>query len=251
MKEVAKNYVTLQYYSPEDDGGSPITCYHVEKREDRSSFWTIAATSPEQICQITGLIEGTPYKFRVAAENKQGTGLFTEYITSVTPKSPYDFPDAPTVPKIVTTTPSSVSISWEPPLTDGGTPVLGYLIEVRDTVSGRWRALNSTPLDTTKFTANNLMEDSLVEFRVAAVNEVGQGKFSKPSSTAVVRDPIGANLFNISSNQSVSIIFQIPKSDVSYHSLLTCFGTFSRNFEICFFLEFLERNLILKHPKRF
>ena len=191
VKEVARHSVTLQYYPPEDDGGSPVTGYVIEKREDKSNIWTLAANSPDLTCEISGLLEGVPYRFRVAAENKQGTGLFTEYGVPVIPKSPYNVPDAPSTPRVLMTTPASVSIAWDPPNDDGGSPITGYIVEIRDNISGRWRALNTQPIDAKKYTATKLVENSEVEFRVAAVNEVGQSKFSKPSPMAVVRDPIG------------------------------------------------------------
>ena len=210
LKEVAKNSVVLQYYPPEDDGGSEVTGYVIQKREEKSNVWTSASNSPDLTCLVPGLVEGVPYKFRVAAENKQGTGPYTEYGVSVVPKNPFDSPDAPSTPRVLTTTPSSASISWEPPNSDGGSPITGYIVEIRDSVTGRWRALNSTPIDANKFTANNLIENSEVEFRVAAVNEAGVGKFSKASPAVVVRDPIGNFDF---SNQIWNTYFTMSVAD--------------------------------------
>ena len=45
--------------------------------------------TPEMEFTVAELEEGTPYLFRVAAQNAIGVGDFTELSESVTPKSPH------------------------------------------------------------------------------------------------------------------------------------------------------------------
>lgn len=69
----------LTWFSPEDDGGSPITNYVIEKREaDRRAWTPVTYTVTRQNATVQGLIEGKAYFFRIAAENIIGMGPFTE-----------------------------------------------------------------------------------------------------------------------------------------------------------------------------
>ena len=85
-----------------------------------------------------------------------------------------DVPDAPEGPvEISNITKDSVTLSWQPPSKDGGSPLIGYVIEQRDTRRSQWVKSGSVDKDTTTFTASKLMEDSEYVFRVSAVNAEG------------------------------------------------------------------------------
>lgn len=69
----------LTWFAPEDDGGSPITNYIIEKRESDHRAWTpVSCTVTRQNATVQGLTEGKAYFFRIAAENIIGMGPFTE-----------------------------------------------------------------------------------------------------------------------------------------------------------------------------
>lgn len=69
----------LTWFSPEDDGGSPITNYVIEKREaDRKAWTPVTCTVTRQNATVQGLIQGKAYFFRIAAENSIGMGPFVE-----------------------------------------------------------------------------------------------------------------------------------------------------------------------------
>jgi hypothetical protein len=57
----------------QDDGGSPVSNYIVEKMDEKTGQWEpcsrfVRGTSYD----VMGLDEGHPYKFRVRAENEHG-----------------------------------------------------------------------------------------------------------------------------------------------------------------------------------
>ena len=57
----------------QDNGGKPITYYIVEKKDKRSSKWTLVSKQCRTPgCEVTGLDEGLEYEFRVAAVNDRG-----------------------------------------------------------------------------------------------------------------------------------------------------------------------------------
>lgn len=71
-----KDFVELKWDKPENDGGSPITGYIIEKRDKYNPNWEkcaeVEGDSPKG--RVDGLIEGTPYEFRIRAVNKAGPG---------------------------------------------------------------------------------------------------------------------------------------------------------------------------------
>ena len=73
-------------------------------------------------------------------------------------------------------TPDSVSLSWKQPLDDGGSPITNYILEARDSKSYDWKQVAKLPSSTTRYTVNDLEEGETYDFRVSAVNKVGQGK---------------------------------------------------------------------------
>lgn len=79
----------LTWYFPEDDGGSAITNYIIEKREsDRMGWTTVSYTVTRNNAVVQGLIDGKGYFFRIAAENIIGMGPFIETDKMVLIKDP-------------------------------------------------------------------------------------------------------------------------------------------------------------------
>lgn len=79
----------LSWFTPEDDGGSPITNYIIEKRESDHRAWTpVTYTVTRQNATIQGLIQGKAYFFRIAAENIIGMGPFTETTKEILIREP-------------------------------------------------------------------------------------------------------------------------------------------------------------------
>lgn len=79
----------LTWFSPEDDGGSTITNYIIEKREaDRRGWTPVSYTVTRQNATVQGLIEGVAYFFRIAAENIIGMGPFVETAREIVIREP-------------------------------------------------------------------------------------------------------------------------------------------------------------------
>ncbi|CAH1802733.1 unnamed protein product, partial [Owenia fusiformis] len=93
-----------------------------------------------ETCKVTatGLTEGTNYVFRVMAENKIGLGEPVELSQGIAPKSKCVVPDPPQTPVVDDITAKTCVVTWQPPLNDGGAPILGYHIERHLTSSTRW-----------------------------------------------------------------------------------------------------------------
>lgn len=79
----------LKWDKPEDDGGSPIKEYVVEKMDTDTGRWIPVTTTREPAAEITGLIPGKEYKFRVKAVNPEGESDPLETSTGTVAKNPF------------------------------------------------------------------------------------------------------------------------------------------------------------------
>jgi titin len=70
--------VKLTWRAPDDDGGSYITNYVVEKLDPDTGKWTRATSSRSAHCMVENLIPDKSYQFRVSAENVFGVGQPSE-----------------------------------------------------------------------------------------------------------------------------------------------------------------------------
>lgn len=75
--DIEREAVTLTWNPPEDDGGSPITHYLLEKRDVMRAHWSHAEKTSSTTCKskVKNLTEGTEFYFRVMAVNKIGAGI--------------------------------------------------------------------------------------------------------------------------------------------------------------------------------
>ncbi|XP_045907721.1 obscurin isoform X24 [Micropterus dolomieu] len=85
-------------------------------------------------------------------------------------------PDPPEDPEVLSKTEHSVTLSWFTPLHDGGSPILGYRVEMRLVDSALWLPCHSEPVCNTEFVVENLISGSGYRFRVAAINRAGTGE---------------------------------------------------------------------------
>ena len=64
-----------------------------------------------------------------------------------------DKPGSPSKPQIDDVDEDSVTLSWDKPREDGGDKIKGYVVEVREKGSSKWKPLNDRfPCKLTKFT---------------------------------------------------------------------------------------------------
>lgn len=69
----------LNWFFPDDDGGSAISNYIIEKREADHKAWTSCSyTAGRQNAIVNNLVLKKAYFFRVAAENAIGVGPFCQ-----------------------------------------------------------------------------------------------------------------------------------------------------------------------------
>ncbi|CAH1785273.1 unnamed protein product [Owenia fusiformis] len=194
VEDMNADSCTLSWKPPKDDGGGKVTNYIVEKKPKNSDRWTkVTAFAKGTSAPVKNLVEGTEYDFRVMAENEYGIGEPLQTDTSVMCKPPYDPPGAPGKPECKGTTPDSISLRWDPPRSDGGSPITGYVVEKREKGDKRgWTKATVSPILDPEITVPNLIEGHEYEFRVAAVNKAGPGDWSDDSGRIKAQPPPSA-----------------------------------------------------------
>lgn len=77
--DISKDSLTLQWKAPDNNGGSPVEKYIVERRDKSGKSWGEVGTVPSSEANVCTLIddtvvEGNEYYYRVRAVNKAGLG---------------------------------------------------------------------------------------------------------------------------------------------------------------------------------
>uniref|UniRef100_A0A672I7Y9 Immunoglobulin superfamily member 22 n=1 Tax=Salarias fasciatus TaxID=181472 RepID=A0A672I7Y9_SALFA len=190
--DTADGEVSLAWEEPESDGGSKVISYVVERRDVKRKTWTLAtdhAESPEYT--VTGLHKDSLYLFRVCARNRVGSGPNVETDKPVQAKNKFDVPDAPLNVEVGDVSKFGCTVSWEPPESDGGSPITSYIIELRDRTSVKWSPVQRTKADELSAIINDVIENKEYIFRVKAENKAGVGKPSAATRPVKIMDPIG------------------------------------------------------------
>lgn len=100
-----------------------------------------------------------------------------------------DVPDAPKKLQPSEVTRSAVTLTWEPPESDGGSVITGYIVERKSPTTSRWVRVNKSPVRDTVYTVADLAEGMEYEFRVLAENAAGISKPSQPTGIIKAVDP--------------------------------------------------------------
>ena len=69
---------------------------------------------------------------------------------------------------------TSVVITWKPSENDGGSPLTGYYIEMREAPKSSWQRVTTVNPDITSYCVQNLKEKKDYSFKIYAENKVGR-----------------------------------------------------------------------------
>lgn len=226
--EIKAQSVIISWDEPKEDGGGEITCYSVEKRETSQANWKMVCSSVVRTTfKIPNLVKGTQYQFRVRAENKYGV---SNPLTSsdVVAQHQYKPPGPPGKPVAFNVTSDGMTIRWEAPGFDGGSPIMGYHVEKKDRNSLMWQKVNSNIISNREYRIMGLIEGLEYSFRVYAENNAGLSSVSEQSKHALAISPVGESNLDLRNSVFVQSFFVscflIFIFNVSYYRLLNIIG---------------------------
>uniref|UniRef100_A0AAZ1X1W5 Titin n=1 Tax=Oreochromis aureus TaxID=47969 RepID=A0AAZ1X1W5_OREAU len=170
VEEVTSDSVTISWNPPEYDGGCTIKNYIVEKRDTSTTTWMVVSSNLARTKIKAGRLKtGSEYQFRITAENRYGKGpaLLSACILA---QYPYKLPGPPGTPSIAVCTKDSMVVTWNEPVIDGGSSILGYHLERKERNSILWVKLNKSLITDQTFKTTGLEPGMEYEYRVYAEN---------------------------------------------------------------------------------
>ena len=75
-------------------------------------------------------------------------------------------------------TTSSITLNWDPPTTDGGSPIVDYRLQYRLNGDSSWIEFQHSPSTATSQTITGLQSGKRYDFQVSAINAVGQSTWT-------------------------------------------------------------------------
>ncbi|ETN62157.1 myosin light chain kinase [Anopheles darlingi] len=172
---VTSKSVKLEWQQPETNGGSDVTGYIIEKRLTTATQWTKIKTLESNCLSycVDNMKEKTELVFRIFAENAIGLSAPT-VSESIVLKSHATVPSPPTGPLEVRYLGPNINIvEWGIPESDGGAPLEGYNIAIRNAKKTMWMEVGRVTADCQSFNIKDLQESEDYLIRIMARNEVG------------------------------------------------------------------------------
>jgi fibronectin type 3 domain-containing protein len=161
--------VRLSWKSPSDSGGFEILEYVIYRGEAPDSLERLVSRPVSSLYTDSEVDVGVTYYYAVTAVTTVGEGPMTEVVSS----KPIGRPG---MPRNITAEPgdNQITLSWEAPDSDGGSPVTSYIIMRGDTPEALGQI--SQVLGTITSYLDEEVENGQAHFyAVIAVNEVGEG----------------------------------------------------------------------------
>ena len=163
--------VEVSWAPPLNDGGLPITGYVLDWVSSTGASGNIETTGTAYTMQ--NLLNGATYTVTVSAINEAGTSP-AGGSASATPAAAPGSPGTVTVDR----GDGRIDVTWQPPTSDGGKPVLSYTV--------LWaapdRTTGSAETTATSHTFEGLTNGTTYTVTVTATNEIGTSAASRPAS---------------------------------------------------------------------
>ncbi len=199
--------LTLNWQAPAEDGGAEITEYEIWRGFSPSTLTFLTAV-PSAILEYGDgtLGNGATYYYAVRAVNQAGAGAASATVGNTTFRSPgapanlgTQFGDG------------NITVTWEAPADDGGTPVTGYeILLLREGLDSHyypgagdrhWRVIG-------------LLNGEAYEIQIRAINAAGDGDWSSSVfETPATAPGAPGDLMAVPGQGTVSLSWQTPSED--------------------------------------
>lgn len=169
----------------------------IEASPKPTAKWTVNGKDIVQSDRVDMAVYNNKVSFDVSSSLRSDAGRYTLTLTndlgSFSASAQVTVLDKPGPPQpplnVGNVTKESARISWKPPLDDGGSPILHYVVEKMDVSRGTWSDAGMATI--TQHEITRLIHKKEYFFRVKAVNAVGE---SEPLETP--RSIIAKNEFD-------------------------------------------------------
>ena len=191
---------TISWFAPSFSGSSQINRYVATTEDGNFTCSTTGATS----CTITGLTNGTPYRFVVTASSSAGTSAPMSTTRAVTPFTKASAPQAVTTVRGT----KSVRVAWNAPSSNGGAEIKSYVVTSNpDNKTCRSSAVSAC-------TVRGLTRGQSYIFSVTANNKAGSSPlaYSLPTSPSDLSSAPSA-VVSQSQGSAINVSWMRPQSD--------------------------------------
>lgn len=197
--------VRLNWLAPSDDGGAAVGQYRVETL--RGEIWSLVTVLSGTSVSLAAIAKGTTASFRVVAVNRAGFSAPSNSVSTTRDR---------TVPSGVTTLSATVrgefvSLTWRPVTDNGGSPITGYLLQVKS--GSDWVAAADSTLQTSIELPLGVPGEVRI-YRVLAINEIGASLSGNERSVSTPFKPASAPLNFTAELEStrIKLSWQLPQS---------------------------------------
>jgi len=217
---------SLLWSAPPANHAGGITDYVIQQSTDGGSTWTTISdgTSADTSLAVTGLTNGSSYRYRVAAVNAVGTGPYSSATSAVIPRTT---PNAPTS-LAGTAGNAQVALSWAAPAVTGGAAITDYQIEV-SVNSGSYSVITRSASTATNYTATGLTNGSSYRYRVAAVNSEGASATVTSSALVPQTVPLAPTSVTGTSGDGLSLVRWAAPADTGGSAIIDYVIQYSSN----------------------
>uniref|UniRef100_A0A8D3EAD7 Netrin receptor DCC n=1 Tax=Scophthalmus maximus TaxID=52904 RepID=A0A8D3EAD7_SCOMX len=207
---VSSRFVRLSWRPPEESGGAVQTygVYYSQDAVERER--SVNVSEPESLeLTVSNLKPEESYSFRVVAYNDVGPGESSAPLR-ITTKPDLQVPSRVESLRADALSPTSVQVSWEPPVQPNG-PLLGYRLLWSESPTGKEQSVEVNGLNYKMEGLNKFTEYTV---RVLAINRYGPGTATEPVGVTTQSDVPSAAPQNITLevvlSRSIKVSWQPP-----------------------------------------
>ncbi|GLD91908.1 hypothetical protein PINS_up000441 [Pythium insidiosum] len=215
---IGPSFVVATWVSDTDTGGVPLTAFDI-------TLTTRSTTTPTTLVPVPGAAySGIATSFRftrltgntvytviaVARNSVNASDPLTVELTTLPPTPP----DAPPVPLVLSAFGGNVTLGLQPPLDDGGAPVMALRL-YEPTLGQPFATVPITGRSSTQFTVYGIVSLTNYEFTATAFNQLGEGASSpriliKSGPTNVPGAIPSAPTLEAATGSTLSLVWQAP-----------------------------------------
>ncbi|UCC92879.1 MAG: fibronectin type III domain-containing protein [Thermoplasmata archaeon] len=171
--------VMVSWSPPAWDGGREVSGYRVFSIEDGTNAKEVARLGPEDTQFLhEDLVNGKVYVYAVRATTPVGDGELSGFVEARPTGRPSEPLDAQAF-----WTGDQVLVTWDVPSSDGGSPVMGFMVRRSDWDEGNW-----TRVTDPSFTDLLVEPGGTYNYTILAYNAVGEGPGAQVNMTVPLEE---------------------------------------------------------------